>query len=158
MEARVCTKCGESKPVLAFALRSDGKLNLRCKECVNAYCREHRAANREAYSERARARWRDRPDIRERYRQFSKSPKGVAAKRRWAERHPLKQYAHMKIADALKHGRMERNPCEVCGAWSAQAHHDDYTKPLDVRWLCPAHHAEWHRHNKPICPDQLEVA
>jgi hypothetical protein len=40
---------------------------------------------------------------------------------------------------------MERGACEVCGVANAQAHHDDYTKPLDVRWFCQAHHGEAHR-------------
>jgi ribosomal protein S27AE len=42
-------------------------------------------------------------------------------------------------------GRLIRQPCEVCGEKKVEAHHDDYDKPLDVRWLCPAHHAETHR-------------
>ena len=49
-------------------------------------------------------------------------------------------------------------PCEVCGATKAQAHHCNYSKPLDVRWLCPKHHAEWHKHNTPLCPDQEQAA
>jgi hypothetical protein len=32
----------------------------------------------------------------------------------------------------------------VCGEPEAQAHHDDYAKPLDVRWLCNKHHREHH--------------
>lgn len=40
----------------------------------------------------------------------------------------------------LKH-QILRQPCEVCGATeSVEAHHEDYTKPLDVQWLCPTHH------------------
>lgn len=40
---------------------------------------------------------------------------------------------------------LERKPCEACGAERAEAHHDDYSKPLSVRWLCKRHHAEHHR-------------
>ncbi|WP_218650451.1 hypothetical protein [Brevundimonas sp. P7753] len=34
--------------------------------------------------------------------------------------------------------------CEVCSATRVDAHHDDYSRPLDVRWLCRAHHMEVH--------------
>lgn len=34
--------------------------------------------------------------------------------------------------------------CEKCGV-KAEAHHEDYSKPLEVRWLCKKHHAEAHR-------------
>lgn len=32
----------------------------------------------------------------------------------------------------------------VCGSRNAQAHHDDYSRPLDVTWLCPSCHAAEH--------------
>ena len=34
--------------------------------------------------------------------------------------------------------------CEVCGVNDVVIHHDDYTKPLQVRWLCSSHHQELH--------------
>lgn len=58
--------------------------------------------------------------------------------------------ASFKVAYAIKTGEIVPRSCEVCGATKAQAHHDDYNKPLEVRWLCREHHEEWHKHNKPI--------
>ena len=58
--------------------------------------------------------------------------------------------ASFKVAYAIKTGKIVPRPCEVCGAAKAQAHHDDYNKPLEVRWLCREHHEEWHKHNRPI--------
>ena len=37
-----------------------------------------------------------------------------------------------------------RGPCEVCGTAKTHGHHDDYDKPLTVRWLCGPHHRELH--------------
>jgi len=52
------------------------------------------------------------------------------------------------VGAAIKSGELTRGPCEVCGTDDAvQAHHDDYDKPLDVRWFCHPHHAEYHRIN-----------
>lgn len=45
----------------------------------------------------------------------------------------------------LRDKKLERQPCEVCGAAKAEAHHDDYNKPLDVRWLCFKHHRAHHK-------------
>lgn len=48
------------------------------------------------------------------------------------------------LAQAVKAGWITRDPCEVCGAAKADAHHDDYAKPLEVRWLCRKHHRLHH--------------
>jgi ribosomal protein S27AE len=49
------------------------------------------------------------------------------------------------VRRALKRGDIKRQPCEVCGTtWNIHAHHDDYEKPLDVRWLCGRHHLRNH--------------
>jgi hypothetical protein len=46
--------------------------------------------------------------------------------------------------NAIQRGILIRLPCEKCGQ-PAEAHHDDYSRPMDVRWLCRTHHAELHR-------------
>ena len=56
-----------------------------------------------------------------------------------------KYLARKTVENHLKAGKLVRKPCERCGAPSAQAHHKDYSKPLDVTWLCPKDHKARHR-------------
>jgi DNA-binding XRE family transcriptional regulator len=48
------------------------------------------------------------------------------------------------VQKAIRDGVIVRQPCEVCGAEPAHGHHDDYDKPLELRWLCPTHHKALH--------------
>lgn len=52
--------------------------------------------------------------------------------------------ARRDVRTAIQSGLMVRQPCQVCNTSPAEAHHDDYSKPLNVRWLCHKHHAEHH--------------
>ena len=53
-----------------------------------------------------------------------------------SERHK----ARAAMTWAITSGRLKRLPCEICGAKKVEGHHEDYSKPLDVRWLCTKHH------------------
>jgi hypothetical protein len=61
------------------------------------------------------------------------------------ELHRFKVAARVFTMRAINQGMLIRKPCEVCGLEKVDAHHDDYTKPLEVRWLCRKHHLEHHR-------------
>ncbi|MES0010112.1 hypothetical protein NKJ78_03605 [Mesorhizobium sp. M0037] len=63
---------------------------------------------------------------------------------RWKEANPQKVWAHQCLRSALKRGLVIQMPCEQCGDLVAEAHHDDYDKPMDVRWLCRLHHRHEH--------------
>lgn len=39
---------------------------------------------------------------------------------------------------------LKKQPCEICGEKNVHAHHDNYNKPLEVRWLCSFHHKQHH--------------
>lgn len=53
--------------------------------------------------------------------------------------------AHHAVQHAIKSGKLIRKPCEKCGSTEMiHAHHEDYAKPLDVQWLCVAHHRKHH--------------
>lgn len=73
---------------------------------------------------------------------------GHATKQRfitkWRARNPLKFKVHNKVARAIRVGKLKRGTCEVCKSQKVVGHHDDYSKPLDVRWFCRKHHIEIH--------------
>ena len=67
------------------------------------------------------------------------------------------------LEQAIARGVVERKThCEACGATGTmkdgrsaiQAHHDDYNKPLEVRWLCQRCHHEWHKTNEAVMPTE----
>lgn len=63
---------------------------------------------------------------------------------KWNAENPKAMWAHCAVRSALRRGLIERKPCEVCGHEEAEAHHDDYDRPLLIRWLCRAHHRRHH--------------
>jgi len=135
---------------------ADGLMAI-CKPCHKANVSANYLRNREHYREyeRGRANLPHRIEAREAYAQTPQGrANGSRAKRAYLDRNPVKHAAHIACGNAIRDGKLTRQPCEVCGEVKAQAHHDDYSKPLDVRWLCTTHHAEWHRHNTPKCPPQ----
>lgn len=62
------------------------------------------------------------------------------------EEQKFKEAVRKLTNSKIRSGHLIRQPCEVCGTEEKiEAHHDDYMKPLDVRWLCKKHHQEHHR-------------
>lgn len=62
----------------------------------------------------------------------------------WRAANREKARAHSRIAHEKERHGLQAKPCEVCGAPKTDAHHDDYSRPLDVRWLCRQHHNAKH--------------
>jgi len=64
--------------------------------------------------------------------------------------HGDRHYARRILNEGLKTGRIERPPaCQRCGLETEKldAHHADYTRPLDVFWLCGPCHNIVHPHH-----------
>lgn len=149
-----CIQCEQSKDLTEFykhAKMADGHLN-KCKSCCRSAANDNRAANIEekrAY-DRRRGNQAKRVAARARYSKTEKGRAAVAAaKARFIERNPIKRAAHIAVGNALRSGALVKQPCEVCQAIDVHGHHDDYGFPLTVRWLCPQHHADWHKENEP---------
>jgi len=56
----------------------------------------------------------------------------------------MKASARSKAKNAVARGRLVRQECYWCSNPNTEAHHHDYSKPLDVQWLCPACHSATH--------------
>lgn len=147
---KTCFKCERGLPLDAFyrhRMMADGYLG-KCKECTKADVRANRLARRPYYIayERARA---NLPHHVARRQEYGKTTDGREAARKaqhmYLERYPEKRAANVQFGNALRDGKIARQPCESCGEERAQGHHDDYSKPLEVRWLCVKCHASHHR-------------
>lgn len=116
---------------------------------VAAYQREYRLANPEKFREYEKKRRKPTPEEnRAKYERKMKRLHGEDWKP--SERPPADPMAKVKLRareaakKAVKRGKLLKQPCWCCGDLESEAHHPDYSAPLDVVWLCKKHHREIH--------------
>jgi hypothetical protein len=137
---KVCFKCSRSLPLSEFYRHpkmGDGHLG-KCKECTKRDVKERYAITRPARAEYERERAM-RPERRAQARERNKKRKYTA---------PQKYVANYALSNAIRDGKLLRAECcQDCGSDDrVQGHHPDYSKPLEVEWLCYDCHC--HRHGK----------
>jgi hypothetical protein len=124
---KVCFKCRQAKPITEFYKHSameDGHLG-KCKNCARQDATAYRAARIEHWRAYDRARGN---------RQIGYQ---------YGAKQPERRAAQVALGNAVRDGKVTPLPCLICGE-KAEAHHPDYSAPLDVIWLCPAHHKQAH--------------
>jgi len=129
---KTCFKCHETLPLSQFyehPMMKDGHLG-KCKRCTRTDVRENYRVRRDQYIV---------------YEQGRYGPERIAGIVASKKRHPEHHRARVHLHNAVSRGKIQKEPCEVCGDPKSEAHHDDYSKPLEVRWLCRKHHAELSR-------------
>ena len=136
VKSKICTDCRKRRPIAEFSPRY-GVRRARCARCSAKY--EQRRRTDPVWSSRFKIAERKRNRTLER-RTYDKTRK--------LGQSTLIRRAHYAVNNALTRDKLKRKPCEVCGNKKSQAHHDDYSKPLVVRWLCQVHHSEHHRKYK----------
>lgn len=147
---KTCFKCSQNKHLSEFYKHpqmKDGHLN-KCKDCTRKDTISNRNKNIEYYREYEKKR-SDLPHRVQARREYAKTEKGRnagnRAKKRYILRNPEKTQAHRKLNNSLRSKKITKpSHCECCGKHSKriEGHHEDYTKPLDVEWLCPSCHAK----------------
>jgi len=138
MTRKVCPQCKEEKPTGDFYLNcnmSDGHF-AKCKECTKYNVREHRRTH-DSVREYDRRRYREDPERRASTNERTKA-RAVAK--------PQQKKATTAVSNAVRDGRLAK-PCRCsrCGekARRIEGHHEDYSKPLEVIWLCTLCHRRY---------------
>lgn len=94
--------------------------------------------------------------VAESQRRHTKTPKFKEKMAAWRQANPDKRKAQNVVTHALRDGKLERpDVCEHCGvtpeprsngASGIEASHTDYSRPLDIEWLCkPCHYRKDNR-------------
>lgn len=102
-------------------------------EARKRYLNEWRARKRELVNAQSREYVKRNPDKRKK------------SSSEWGKRNRKKRAAQGLLWYHISKGHIQRKPCEACGNPQSQAHHYDYSKPLDVTWLCSICHGKEHR-------------
>jgi hypothetical protein len=123
-----CKRCDLKKPLEEFP--KDGRKF--CKACERARNRAHYWKNPDGHRKRRAAHY-----VANRERELAKD----------AKRDKIKYGARIAVMRAIQSGRLTRpDKCGSCGgACKPDAHHRDYSKPLEVDWMCAKCHGEEHR-------------
>lgn len=58
----------------------------------------------------------------------------------WRDKNPAGYKAQNAANNAIRDGRLKKEPCAICGGSKVRGFHRDYSKPLDVVWLCAKCH------------------
>ncbi len=136
MPDKKCFKCKKTKPIELFYVHpqmADGRLGkciMCCKKDVST--RYYSPTHRNKILRYERKRNQD-PERKQRRIQYQKNSRA---------NQPGKWRCRNWVSNALRDKRLKRMPCEMCGSKKSEAHHDDYRKPQQVRWLCFRHHRE----------------
>lgn len=146
---KTCFKCGTSKPYSEFykhPAMGDGHFG-KCKDCTKldvANRIEKKKSDPDwVISEAKRCRIKSNKNwVDGKYISSTEDRRKILIRHK--EKYPEKTAARNAVSNAVRDGLLHKRPCERCGSFDSEGHHDDYSRPLDVQWLCPKHHAERH--------------
>lgn len=148
---KICRQCNRNLPIEDFyihARMADGRLN-KCKTCVKTRVAVHREANLDRIQAYDRSRADAPHRVAKRQEIATHLPTQVKRiyQKKYRHKYPTKARARSVFARARRKGLVIKPAdCQQCGTVKRlHAHHDDYSKPLEVRWLCASCHGAHHK-------------
>ncbi len=142
----ICKTCGEEKPLDAFYRQKSVLGRQRsCVECVIARVKKYRAENLEYIKEYDRQ--RGQLTERKAANRIRAKGRNDDSRTRWIAGNKERRSAHITLRAGMRSGKVTRpKTCERCGdEKKLHGHHEDYSRPLDVMWLCHDCHGARHR-------------
>lgn len=159
---RTCKLCGDTSDKVEFYKG----VNCRCKECHKEQVRLNRHEKAEQYAAYEKMRFKRDPWRNEYNKAKAKTPEYKAAHNALVRRrnaiHPDKRAANVMVCNAVRDGRLIKPlECSQCGRVPPRrqlhGHHEDYSKPLDVKWICSACHGLEHHGEAPKPPENNRI-
>lgn len=128
-----------------------------CRPCEAEKMRKWRKANHEKSKEAGRRSWARRrlnPQVKERRHLYyvkngeKRHGEHRLVNKKWRHAHKTERNAKERVRLAVRDGILIRPEfCSFCKTLcKAQAHHKDYSKPLEVIWICASCHRFAHSH------------
>jgi len=152
---KTCIKCKKNKPKDCFykhSMMKDGYLN-ECKECTKERSRNERNNNIDYVRnyDRERGKLLKRKNNCKIYA-LNNPEKIKIHKLKWENNNKYKRLAQNKLSNAIRDGKIIKpKQCSKCNKTNnIQGHHFDYSKPLEVIWVCPQCHANIHKSLKGV--------
>lgn len=142
-EFKQCSICKIYKRFTEFSKCNQKKDGLRqyCNDCNNIRQRSYYKKymnDPEVYEKR-------RTSVALYMQRKRNDPSYVAKEKECTVIYPERARARAKLRRNVSNGKIKKLPCQICGDYQSEGHHEDYSKPLDVIWLCRTHHLEIHR-------------
>lgn len=141
MKTKICAKCKQEKSIDEF----NNNVRTKCKFGKHYYCKPCKSiASKKEYS-------KHKEKYIERCNNWRKTEVGKASlKKTYAKAkavYPEKYKARTLLNNAITNGRITRETkCQICSQEGVKiyGHHEDYSKPLEVKWVCHSCHMNIH--------------
>ena len=132
---KYCPKCETEK--------SDSEFHKNCsrKDGLSGWCKACKTGHDQGYYQSHRI------EIAEQHRSPAGKVSHCRRSKKYRRNNPEKIKAQHAVNDAVRAGKLQRPSfCESCfQEKSVHGHHEDYSKPLEVDWLC----IKCHRDKRP---------